>query len=277
MTSTSGYVKISTGKPVTTKSTNSAGTITTITNTTTVTWHKPVTMTKNVTINDDDNGNALTSTSGYKEITIGKVVQTKITAKNGDVTITNTTTNIWHKPIITTNTVTVNYDHEANDGYTSIDVINGLIRNPSGDVTKTESSTASNGDVTITTTTYMDWIKDPNYVPKTTTTVDAVKNLNFDDPDVNNFVWYTEFDTDGTYPTDDEAEIAALQSFPAISDTSGLFQVDSTGFYVGSTTALNGDVTSHQDVYNFYSKNRDAYNQMYEDWEEIIDNADGMG
>lgn len=64
----------------------------------TVFAHKATTTTSNVTVNQDTLGNTLTSTSGYTQVSSSSS-QSTTTAVNGDITITNTTTVVWHKPV----------------------------------------------------------------------------------------------------------------------------------------------------------------------------------
>ncbi|GBG96418.1 hypothetical protein [Lactococcus termiticola] len=90
---TSLYHKMSTTGPTVTTSVNSTGdTVTTIS--TSNIWHLIVSTTKNITVNKDQNGNVLSSTTGYSQVSSSTTTTTSV-ASNGDKTITNTTTVIW--------------------------------------------------------------------------------------------------------------------------------------------------------------------------------------
>lgn len=126
----------STAKTVVTTSPN-GDTVTTTAST--VTYHKIVRTAKHVTKNVDKDGNALSTTDGY---TLSKSSSKSVdtVAKNGDVTITITTTNVYTKsPVAQKATVTVKY----------VDAATGASIKPTEDSSKTvgDTFTASAPDI----------------------------------------------------------------------------------------------------------------------------------
>ena len=157
ITDLTGYVSSTQTKPsVTTTSTADNGDITT-TITSYLIWHKVVTTTVNQVDNVDEQGNPLSDTTGYHLISSQTSAPTTTTATNGDITITNTTTNVYHKIIVTTINVTANIDES---GATLKDTT-GYIKSSQTKPSTTSTVIADNGDETTTITSYTIWEKSP--------------------------------------------------------------------------------------------------------------------
>lgn len=133
------------------------------------TIHIPHNTEKNVTINQDENGQVLTNLDGYKLIKPGTPVKSVQTLANGDTVTTYTTTNIYHKIAYTTVNKTVNVDESGNtltnvDGYTRVSISRGVAAD-------TDPTT---GDVTTTNTTTIVWKKNeaPHFIHNIMVNVD---------------------------------------------------------------------------------------------------------
>ncbi|QVI33842.1 hypothetical protein BVJ53_13390 [Lacticaseibacillus chiayiensis] len=133
------------------------------------TIHIPHNTEKNVTINQDENGQVLTNLDGYKLIKAGTPVKSVQTLANGDTVTTYTTTNIYHKIAYRTVNKTVNVDESGNiltnvDGYTRV----SISREVAADTDPTT------GDVTTTNTTTIVWKKNetPHFIHNVMVNVD---------------------------------------------------------------------------------------------------------
>lgn len=121
----------------------------------------PVNTVINVTVDKDDtqSGNLLTDTTGYIKISSNTHSVTTTTDAEGDSTTTVTTTNIWHKPMNTINTIIINLDESGNS-----------LRDTSGEVqvdskqTTITSTPEMNGDTITTVTITNIWHKPINTI-----------------------------------------------------------------------------------------------------------------
>ncbi|AYG01088.1 hypothetical protein [Lactococcus allomyrinae] len=155
ITDLTGYVSSAQTKPsVTTTSTADNGDVTT-TITSYLIWHKVVTTTVNQVDNVDEQGNPLSDTTGYHLMSSQTSAPTTTMAANGDITITNTTTNVYHKIMATTINVTANIDES---GATITDTT-GYIKSSQTKPSMTSTVVADNGDETSTITSYTIWKK----------------------------------------------------------------------------------------------------------------------
>lgn len=154
LTDTTGYVKLSSNTSSSAPVIINANGDTTTTVTTTNIWHKPIMNTINITVDKDEAGNSLTDLTGYFLISTSASVTTSSTASNGDITITNTTTRIWHK----IQTTTVNQVKNVDDTGSSLSDTTGY-EQVSKSTAPQEISTGANGDITITNITIVHWKK----------------------------------------------------------------------------------------------------------------------
>ncbi|CAM3174001.1 SEC10/PgrA surface exclusion domain-containing protein [Lactococcus hircilactis] len=186
---------------------------------------KPTTTTtKNVTVNKDDKGKVLTNTNGYTKLSSKTTSATTLSNVYGDKILTNTTTNIWHKPITITKNVTVNETTtgevlSSTAGYKNVS-------NPPTGSTVTFTSTASNGDKVITNTTYVSWIK--------LSTVPYPTSIKLDNVWLNAYKAYTT-------TTDATAKDAAKSTLDKLYDTENSYNNFTEG---GLDNTVKYDVTA---------------------------------
>ncbi|WP_175265290.1 LysM peptidoglycan-binding domain-containing protein [Lacticaseibacillus nasuensis] len=275
LTNTTGYTKVATSDPIPSDEISANGDKIT-TYTTTVTWHKPTVTTNTKTINVDEQGNTLSSTTGYKQVKTGTPAVATKTAINGDTVKTVTTTVTWHKIATKTVNVSVNVDEQGNrltstDGYTKVTT-----------APKTTTSTATNGDITKTITTTTTWKKTPKVV--TTTKVAVTKNVDEagndlgQDPDTTAYHLMKTSDPVVTKSTDANGNItetttttntyhkivvkhtSTIQNVDAtdvnaeLKSTDGYTLVDSTTFDMNPVVAENGDTTIETVTMNTWTK-----------------------
>ncbi|WP_213534896.1 MucBP domain-containing protein [Lactococcus nasutitermitis] len=131
----------------------------------------PVNTVKNVTINKEDNGNVLDSTTGYVQVSSSSSSATIATDDSGDTETTVTTTVIWHKPITTTTNVIKN----VNDAGDTISNTDGYKLISTGSPVRT-STVAQNGDVSIMISKTNVWHKIVQNVVAKTVNVDEAGN-----------------------------------------------------------------------------------------------------
>ncbi|MEA0972796.1 LysM peptidoglycan-binding domain-containing protein [Lacticaseibacillus paracasei] len=172
LTSTDGYTKVSSSDKSVDTTDPKTGDITT-TVTTTVVWKKtetPTHVTVNKTVNVDEAGNVLTtSTDGYTQVSSSKKSVDTTDPTTGNITTTITTTVVWKKnetpaPTHTYDLKTVNEDKSGHvltntDGYS-------IVSSSKESVDATDPKT---GNITTTVTTTVVWEKTPQRLIKNQT------------------------------------------------------------------------------------------------------------
>lgn len=148
---TRAYKLLETSAPSTVVTTDAATGNTTTTTTTTNTYHKIVTRNVAVTKNVDENGNTLSSTTGYVKVSQSASTVTT-TAANGDITNTTTTTVVFRRSTATTKEVTINVDDAGTTLTGTVDTTRYKLISTSAPVSTTQTDAMGNTVTTLTTT-----------------------------------------------------------------------------------------------------------------------------